>query len=276
MVNVAIADDLRGDLNIDGAVNAADVSELYSIIIGGPKPTTDPLKNDTIGLDGVEFEMIAVEGGTFKMGYAFGNSDTQPVHRVTLSSFKICKIEVTQEQWAEVMGYNNSEHKGAKFPVTNVTWDEVQTFIRELNSLTGHNFRLPTEAEWEFAARGGNLSQGYTYSGSNTLKDVGWYNTYNYSWSWDTKSGAQKMPNELGIYDMSGNVDEWCSDWYRPYEAGQQTNPTGPETGTTKVYRGGNHANNSVTNGPHTVYSRKYKKPDESGNYTGFRLVLID
>jgi len=260
-----------GDVNSDGYVTIADVTTLIDILLGNYHPSTNPLENDTISLDGVDFVMIAVEGGTYKMGNAFTTPATQPVHRVTLSSFKICETEITQAQWAEVLGYNNSYHKNAQGPVTNVTWYEIQTFIRELNSLTGHNFRLPTEAEWEFAARGGNKSEDYTYSGSNTLSEVSWYNTTDYNAQMDPQTVKKKKPNELGIYDMSGNADEWCSDWYGSYESGQQTNPVGPESGTNKVVRGGNRNNWAAS---HTVFARSSRDPSTTTNYAGFRLVL--
>ena len=136
------------------------------------------------------------------------------------------------------MGSNPSASKniGAKNPVTNVSWNDCQEFVRKLNSLTGGSFRLPTEAEWEFAARGGNKSRGYKYSGSDNLGSVAWY--------WDNSDNkvhpvGSKSPNELGLYDMSGNVDEWCADWKYPYPFSSQTNPTGPSSGSYRVHRGG-------------------------------------
>ena len=189
-------------------------------------------------VNGVSFEMVRVEGGTFRMGAtseqgsdAYG--DEKPVHSVTLSSYYIGKTEVTQSLWQAVMGSNPSNYKGSDLPVECVSWNDCQEFIQKLNRLTGRNFRLPTEAEWEFACRGGNNSRGYKYSGSNDIDNVAWY--------WDnsgrkTHPVATKAPNELGIYDMSGNVWEWCSDWYTSYS---QTNPTGPQNGSPRVYRGG-------------------------------------
>ena len=156
--------------------------------------------------------MVYVAGGTFQMGdWSSGVLNEVPAHNVTLSSFYIGKYEVTQEQWQAVMGSNPSYFKGAKRPVENVSWGDCQVFIRRLNLLTGKKFRLPTEAEWEYAARGGNKSRGYTCSGSNTIGVVAW----SLSNSNDkTHEVATKAPNELGIYDMSGNVWEWCEDWY--------------------------------------------------------------
>lgn len=187
---------------------------------------------------GISFRMINVEGGTFIMGATVYDgecdNDEQPSHRVTLSSYSIGETEVTQALWEAVMGSNPSTFKGNSHPVEMVSWDDCQTFIRKLNSMTGRNFRLPTEAEWEYAARGGNLSQGYKYSGSNTLDDVAWC-----GFSGGTHVVKIKSPNELGIYDMSGNVEEWCNDWYCEYTTDEQINPIGPSSGLNRVHRGG-------------------------------------
>ena len=189
----------------------------------------------------VRFEMVRVEGGTFTMGAteeqgSYVKSEEKPAHQVTLSSYMIGKTEVTQELWEAVMGSNPSNFKGSNLPVEQVSWEDCQTFIRKLNALTGKNFRLPTEAEWEFAVRGGNKSRGYKYSGSNTLSNVAWYDDNS---SYKTHPVATKAPNELGIYDMSGNVYEWCSDWYSSYSSSSQYNPIGPFSGLRRVYRGG-------------------------------------
>ena len=192
-------------------------------------------------VEGVSFDMVEVRGGTFRMGATpeqggDAESDEKPVHRVTLSSYYIGKTEVTQALWEAVMGSNPSEFKGDDLPVEQVSWNVCQEFIRKLNALTGQNFRLPTEAEWEFACRGGNNSRGYKYSGSNYIDNVAWYCLNSGE---KTHPVATKLPNELGIYDMSGNVDEWCSDWYGGYTSGAQTNPKGPYDGSYRVYRGG-------------------------------------
>ena len=196
--------------------------------------------NGTLTVNGIKYNMVWVDGGTFRMGATSEQgseiSDEKPVHSVTLSGYYIGKTEVTQALWQAVMGSNPSYFEGDDLPVEQVSWDDCQEFIRKLNSLTGQNFRLPTEAEWEFACRGGNNSRGYKYSGSNYIDNVAWY---------DGNSGdkthpvATKSPNELGIYDMSGNVWEWCADWYGDYSSGRQTNPKGPYDGSCRVGRGG-------------------------------------
>ena len=192
-------------------------------------------------VNGVSFEMVRVDGGTFRMGATSEQgSDAydweKPVHSVTLSGFAIGKTEVTQALWEAVMGSNPSYWKGDNLPVECVSWDDCQEFIRKLNSMTGQNFRLPTEAEWEFACRGGNNSRGYKYSGSNNLANVAWYDDNS---DGQTHPVATKAPNELGIYDMSGNVWEWCADWYANYTSNSQTNPKGPRSGSGRVGRGG-------------------------------------
>lgn len=185
--------------------------------------------------------MVYVSGGTFTMGATSeqgsdADDDEKPTHSVTLSSYYICKYEVTQALWRAVMGSNPSNFKGDNLPVECVSWNDCQTFINRLNNYTGRNFRLPTEAEWEFAARGGNYSRHYKYSGSNYIGDVAWY--YDNSGS-RTHPVGTKQPNELGLYDMSGNVLEWCSDWYGSYSSYSQNNPIGLNSGSGRVIRGG-------------------------------------
>ena len=221
--------------------------------------------------------MVKVEGGTFLMGAQSTDSsapnydaeaedeDSSPVHQVTISDFSIGKYEVTQEEWEVVMGNNPSEFKGAKNPVERVSWDDAQEFIKRLNKMTGMQFRLPTEAEWEYAARGGNKSQGYNYSGGNIF-DVAWAETNS------THTVGTKRPNELGIYDMSGNVSEWCSDWFGKYKSSAQTNPVGPSSGTKRVMRGGDYQ--EWVSFFCTVSYRYSEDPNKSSRGSGFRLVL--
>lgn len=194
-------------------------------------------KDKVYTVNGVSFTMIAVKGGTFQMGNDVGYEWEKPVHQVTLSDYYIGETEVTQELWNAVMGSNPSKFTGnMQRPVEMVSWNDCQTFISKLNQLTGKTFRLPTEAQWEYAARGGNKSKGYIYSGSNEIDEVAWYE---YNSGGMTHPVQTKAPNELGIYDMTGNVYEWCTDWYGAYSSAAQTDPTGPATGSYRDYRGG-------------------------------------
>ena len=200
-------------------------------------------KNQIVRVGDVALTMVAVEGGTFQMGAwgktldtLFSFNDEKPMHEVTLSDYYIGETEVTQALWEAVMGSNPSEFKGANLPVECVSWDNCQTFIEKLNALTGKTFRLPTEAEWEYAARGGNKSNNYRYSGSDDIDSVAWYSGNS---GIQTHPVGQKRPNELGLYDMSGNVCEWCRDWYGSYSSTSQTNPTGAASGSLRVCRGG-------------------------------------
>ena len=227
----------------------------------------------TFYANGVSFDMVEVRGGTFRMGTTSEQvSDSwdneKPVLSVTLSGYYIGKTEVTQALWKAVMGSNPSFWKGDNLPVEQVTWNECQEFIRKVNSLTGENFRLPTEAEWEFACRGGNNSRGYKYSGSNYIDNVAWYDG---NTGHKTHPVATKLPNELGIYDMSGNVWERCSDWYGKYSSGAQTNPKGPYDGWDRVDRGG-----SWHDGARDCRSseRSYNSPGDRISYLGLRLTL--
>ncbi len=234
--------------------------------------TADKFKNRTFTVNGVSLEMIAVEGGTFTMGAtpeqgSDANNIEKPAHSVTLSDYYIGKFEVTQELWEAVMGSTPSFFKGNKLPVESVSWDDCQTFIRKLNSLTGKNFRLPTEAEWEYAARGGNRSRGYKYSGGNNISDVAWYDDNSGSM---THAVGTKSPNELGIYDMSGNVSEFCQDLYGSYCSGSQTNPQGPSSGSYRVYRD----NSCYDNARRCRMSYRYGREHGAANIAiGFRLA---
>jgi formylglycine-generating enzyme required for sulfatase activity len=217
--------------------------------------------------------MVRVEGGTFTMGATSeqgsdAHNGEKPAHQVMLSSFSIGKYEVTQEEWEVVMGSNPSNFKGAKRPVENVSWNDCQVFIRKLNQITGKRFRLPTEAEWEFAARGGNRSNGYKYSGSNDQGNVAWHSGNSGN---ETHPVGQKSPNELGLYDMSGNVWEWCQDWYGNYSSNSQTNPTGPSLASSRVLRGGswNYYSRLCR-----VSNRDYYAPSSRIRFLGLRLAL--
>ncbi len=228
-----------------------------------------------ITVSGVTFTMVAVEGGTFMMGATSEQgsdafSDEKPVHQVTLSSYYIGQTEVTQALWKAVMGNNPSESKGDNKPVECVSWDDCQDFVIKLNQLTGKRFRLPTEAEWEYACRGGKKSRGYKYSGSNTIDDVAWY--YDNS-KRKTHPVATKSPNELGIYDMIGNVWEWCQDWNGSYSSAAQTNPTGASSGSCRVDRGGcwsSYAKDCRSS------NRRGNAPDDRGLNLGLRLALSE
>jgi formylglycine-generating enzyme required for sulfatase activity len=217
--------------------------------------------------------MVYVAGDTFTMGCTSEQGsdcggDESPTHQVILSGFSISKYEVTQAQWRAVMGNNPSKYSGCDdCPVENVSWNEVQEFILKLNQMTGKNYRLPTEAEWEYAARGGSKSRGYKYSGSNSIRDVAWY--YDNSGN-KTHPVGQKQPNELGLYDMSGNVWEWCSDWYSSYSSSAQNNPKGPSSGSYRVIR-----RDSWLRDSHNcrVSYRISLNPGARGGNLGFRLV---
>ena len=262
-------------------------------------PETPRIKTFTV--NGVSFNMVYVEGGTFMMGetpeeeWGFWGR-CQPVHEVTLSSYMIGETQVTKELWSSVMNSNSFRIKGEKLrsfvkfskennrnslrnegeklPMDNISWEDCQKFIRKLNKITGLSFRLPTEAEWEFAARGGNKSHHTIYAGSDDLESVAW-------WTADFEERfigfinqitihevGMKLPNELGIYDMSGNVREWCNDWYGEYSSVPQTNPEGPSSGTTRVNRGGCCTDDDECRITYRCDS------DPFGKYCGFRLAL--
>jgi len=237
------------DVNADGILSITDVTVLIDHLLNGSElPPLEPqVLEFTVG--DVTFVMVRVEGGTFSMGATAeqgsdASSREKPVHQVTLSSYYIGETEVTQALWQAVTGQSPSYFSGNQLPVEQVSWQDCQTFIAALNEMTGMNFRLPTEAEWEFAARGGNESAGYKYSGSDELSAVAWYS---YNDSWDMRGTdyygphpvATRNPNELMLFDMSGNVHEWCQDWYGNYSSEAQVDPAGPASGTMCVYRGG-------------------------------------
>jgi len=227
--------------------------------------------NLTFTVGGVTFKMIYVKGGTFTMGCTSEQGDDcydneKPSHSVTLSDYWIGETEVTQALWQAVMGGNPSYFKGDNRPVESVSWSDCQEFIQKLNQLTGRTFRLPTEAEWEYAARGGNYHSGYKYSGSNEIEYVAWYEEN------QTHPVKTKQPNALGLYDMSGNVLEWCQDWYGSYSRASQTNPQGPASGSFRVLRGGGWSGSAWYC---RVSYRNYFSPDVRDRYIGFRLSLV-
>lgn len=229
-------------------------------------------KRRMVHVNGSFFEMCFVKGGTFMMGSDApdAQANEQPVHEVTLSDYYIGQTEVTQHLWKKVMGDDNnpSATKGNNLPVTNITWDEAQVFVQKLSEMTGMRFRLPTEAEWEYAARGGERSKGYTYAGSNDIDEVGWYagNSGN-----KLHSIGEKSPNELGIFDMTGNAWEWCQDWYGAYQKEAQVNPTGPNFGSSRVLRSGSF---TTTIERCTAKFRQARQANYPDTHIGLRIVL--
>ena len=262
-----------------------------------PKPA-QPKKADPINslaeplrshLKKLVADMVLVEGGTYMMGNPNGDWDDEYCidvpHKVTLSSFYICKYEVTEALWTAVMGSNPSDHKlGGNYPVERVNWYDCQDFVEKLSELTGRHFRLPTEAEWEYAARGGKRSRGYRYSGSYNLDEIGWYADNSRAYSWYTlgtkKEVGTKKPNEQGLYDMTGNVAEWCQDKLGNdyYRHSPTTNPQGPDMSSEKdnrCFRGG-----SVCDNDKYDYLKVYHRPrggmppEIKSFYIGLRLAM--
>ena len=280
----------------DGSETVFEISSIDSIKIISQEDISNV---DTDIFSALEKdEMVYVEGGTFTMGATAEqgsdySSDERPTHQVTLSDFYIGKYEVTQQLWEYVMKYSGTAADGSTmsayasdvwlgsnptsdygvgnyYPAYFVSWEDiVNIFIPRLNKITGKTFRLPSEAEWEYAARGGNKSKGYKYSGSNTIGDVAWYSD---NASITIHPVGTKAPNELGIYDMSGNVWEWCSDWYYSsyYSSSPSTNPTGPTSGSGHVHRGGGWSFGAMYC---RVSSRLFNNPSDRLNRLGFRLV---
>lgn len=297
----------------DYGIHGLETKRIYELILkrhsGGVATNSinESLSPEIKSFDvkGIKFKLVKVNGGTFKMGatskqiaefgknnlkehfphldtkYHYGCSngsieqvvgnDEKPVHQVVLDDYYIGITEVTQELWQVVMGKNPSKEKGASLPVTNVSWDECKRFLKKLNKITGVQFRLPTEAEWEFAARGGIHSENYIFSGGDNLEEISW--CYGNS-KRRPHSVALKKSNELGIYDMTGNVREWCSDWYDTfyYRNSPERNPQGASSGEYKVVRGGDYEWNYPSD--LFTFSRGPKFPSWSDNRTGFRLAL--
>lgn len=248
-----------------------------------PKPEPKPTKDyvEKAGDLNLNLAMVHVDSGTFDMGATPDQvegvrEDEKPVHKVTLSSYYISKCEITQAQYQAVMGKNPSSFRGENLPVEQVTWLDAKEFCEKLSALTGKKYVLPTEAQWEFAARGGTKSAGYQYSGSNDVNEVAWY--MENSGVRDTVKGGStqivgtKKANELGIHDMSGNVWEWCSDWYGLYKADAVTDPTGMADGDKRVMRGGGWDYKSKSC---RVAHRGGAAVDYFWNIIGFRVVCL-
>ena len=222
---------------------------------------------------GVSFCLKYVEGGTFIMGATdeqaeYAEKGEFPTHSVTLHDYYLGETEVTQELWEEVMGYNPANTIGASLPIENISWNDCADFIRELNNRTGKTFRLPTEAEWEYAARGGIYSRQCVYSGSDNAEEVGWVKS---NCDGSTHPVGTRNSNELGIYDMTGNVCEWCQDWMSNYNSTDQVNPVGPNSGTARVGRGGGWCNSSLKNRVSTRFAGKTTYRDYN---LGFRIAM--
>lgn len=257
----------------DGTVtdnDAVDTPSASEINVNNQSKTTEKEKNFmTIIVNGVQFDMVFVKGGTFLMG---DNDEdwAKPEHKVTLSDYYIGRMEVNQSLWKAVMDNNPSAHQDetGNYPVEMVSWYDCKRFVKKLSEMTGYSFALPTEAEWEYAARGGIKSKDYKYAGANKIEKVAWYSENGGN---VTHYCGTSMNNELGIFDMSGNVWEWCADWYDNYNGLLQTNPTGPITGTHRVLRGGciDQSYNSCT-----IKNRGRNVPTLKSRTVGLRLVM--
>jgi formylglycine-generating enzyme required for sulfatase activity len=278
-------DEIKVGYSTDGGRNYKPISGAEGDVGKNVKPGTGRyisfIANDALAGKNAKFKvgtiseftppgMVFVAGGTFQMGSNSGIDDEKPVHTVTVSSFFMDKTEVTQAEYRKVMGKNPSSFSGCDAcPVEQVRWYDANEYAKKVGK------RLPTEAEWEYAARGGNKSKGYTYSGGYGLDAVGWYTIQQYS-SYNSGSKthpvAQKQPNELGLYDMSGNVWEWCSDWHGYYSSSPQTDPQGSNSGARRVLRGGSW---SSFDSHGRVANRYGYNPDGRFNNYGFRLVLL-
>ena len=276
LINYLLTQDATGmnllGADVDGntSVTMDDLTALINMLLtNSSNGITRPGEHRFL-ITGVPFTMIKVDGGSFMMGNS-GLTATSPVHQVTLSDYNIGQTEVTQQLWKTVMKSNPSEFSDdLNRPVEMVNWNDCQDFVNKMIKLTGKNFRLPTEAEWEFAARGGNRSQGYNYAGSNTLGDVAWYKSNSDD---KTHPVATKAPNELGLYDMTGNVFEWCQDWWGYYSSEAQVNPQGPASGDGKVCRSCGF-NRTAGTSWFFNYGRCYDDIETKTNDTGMRLAL--
>lgn len=234
----------------------------YSFKVKAKITTTQMGKLNSVDKEDFEKNMIFVKGGTFQMGCNLCANKSMPILTVTLNDFHICKFEITQAQWVKIMGYNPSYFKGCNdCPVESISFDEIQIFINKLNIKTGKHYRLPTEAEWEYAARGGINSEGYKYSGSDYLEEIAWYAINS---KYETHPIGQKKPNELGLYDMTGNVMEWCSYFWWNYK------PNGAEFNNNKFTRGGSWYQNKSDL---SIFSRSFYTPTVTMLDLGFRLA---
>ena len=257
-----------------GSFEVVNVANVKSAIFNAENSARVESVDKQFIVKGVSFKMVYVQSGTFTMGATSEQgsnvySDEKPTHSVRLSSYYIGETEVTQALWHAVMGSNPSYNKGGvDYPVETVSYDDCKNFISKLNSITGQNFRLPTEAEWEFAARGGNKSRGYMYAGSDNIGSVAWYTENS---GYQTHPVKKKLPNELGLYDMSGNVREWCNDWFGTYSSYVQNNPQGPNSGSCRVYRGGSYYSRARYC---RVSGRNDNTPSYSNSILGLRLAL--
>jgi len=252
------------DVNLDEAIDINDATKLIDMLLKGDNSLT-------FLANGVVFKMIHVEGGTFTMGSNASDAMAdveKPAHNVTLSSYYIAETEVTQIHWKKVMNANPSTYKGDNLPVHRMTWDKAQDFIAKLNELTGFTFRMPTDAEWEYAARGGKYTHHYRFAGSSNIDEVAVYSANSGN---KPNEVATKAPNELGLYDMTGNVFEWVADWYAPYTSEAQTNPTGPETGRYRVERGGGFNSSDVVC---RITNRMSLQPTNYALSLGMRLAI--
>ena len=270
----------------DYGVEKMESNQTYELIVtafnqyaNAPNETSLLPASQTVSIpvkDGISIDMVRVEAGTFTMGAtaemeALWVDEEKPTHQVTLTNdYYIGKYEVTQALWKAVMGNNPSFFYGDNLPVETVSWYDCQEFISKLNRITGRTFRLPTEAEWEYAARGGNKSRGYQYSGSNNISDVAWYS---FNSGDKTHVVGTKQANELGIYDMSGNVVEWCQDGYGKYSSSSQVNPTGANSGSHRMYRGGHWG---CSSGGCRLSFRVAWTPGVRYEGIGLRLVLSE
>ncbi len=242
---------------------------------GEPKKAEQPLDPKTKAvLQEIENNMVEVSAGTFTMGCTNPTDPEcfaaeKPRRTITLQGFSISKFTVTQKIWKTIMGTDPSNKKCDDCPVVNVSWFDAQMFINKVNQLSDKNYRLPTEAEWEYAAKGGSQSHGYKYAGGNDAIEVAWYDTL---LSHESHPVGKKQPNELGLYDMSGNVWQWCSDWYDEhyYSVGPSNNPKGPSSGSSRSLRGGSWW--GPLNDVRVAYRDSYP-PDSKDDDVGFRLA---